>query len=155
MRTVAMLWCSAVLPLAAQADFPSNPTVGPKKYTTREVGGEIDPGAKIERPAESGNVRYVSHIVLHASRIWLSTDGKPVTAKLIAFEDMIVEAPKGASEPPMPEPPAKPTVVKEGKVRLLVERKAYEVPLDRLVPGDQELIEGIRSAIERKAANGG
>lgn len=155
MRTAAMLWLAAALPLAAQADFPGNPTVGPKKYTTRKVGGEIDPGAKLETPAENGSVRYVSHIVLHASRIWLSVDGKPVTAKLIAFEDMVAEVPKGGAEPPMPEPPRKPTVVKDGKVRLLVERKAYEVPLERLVPGDQELIEGIRSAIERKAANGG
>jgi hypothetical protein len=137
---------------SAQVDFPSNPTVGPKKYEKRSVGGEIDAGAKVEE--KQGTVRYTTHIVLYDTRIWTSIEGKPLSGKLIAFEDLTAEAPKGTSEPKMSAPPAKPTVVRDGKVRLLVDRKPVEISLKRLSTQDIEFIGQIEAAIEKKAAAG-
>ncbi|MBX3740279.1 MAG: hypothetical protein KF712_04765 [Akkermansiaceae bacterium] len=138
----------------AQVDFPGNPLVGPKKYTKREVGGGAEPGAKVESPAESGMARYVTHVVLYDTRFWTSVEGKPLAGKLIAFEDLVVTAPKGAPMPPMPAPPSKPTIVRDGSVRLLVEKKPVVVSLERLSWQDRELIDGIQAALDRKEEQG-
>lgn len=137
-----------------QVDFPGNPMVTPKKFTTRPLGGSSNPGAVVEpaKPAE-GKARYVTHIVLCESRLWTSTEGKPLEAKLIAFEDLITESSKG-SEPVMPAPPANPTVTRSDKVRLLVDKKPVEIALDRLSGQDREFVEGIKAALAKKAAAG-
>jgi hypothetical protein len=138
----------------AQVDFPGNPLVGPKKYTKREVGGGAEPGAKVEDTAGSGTARYVTHVVLYDTHFWTSVEGKPLAGKLIAFEDLSVTAPKDAPVPPMPAPPVRPTLIRDGSVRLLVDRKPVVVPLARLSWQDRELIDGIRAALEKKAAEG-
>jgi len=149
--TLAALLC--ISSLSAQTDFPSNPTVGPKKYTTRKTGGGVDPGAAIEsQTTENPNVRYVTHIVLYQNRWWTNTEGKLVEAKLIAFEDQVADAPKGAAEPKFSAPPSQPTVVRDGKVRLLVSQKPVELALEKLSPQDREFVEQIRAAIAKKAA---
>lgn len=133
-------------------DVPYNPTVDPKGYRTRSAGGNIDPGAKIVQPPKQANVRYVTHVVLYDTRIWTSAQGKPLEAKLIAFEDLIVEGPKGGAQPVAPNPPAKPTVVRQGKVRLLVNNKPVAVGLDTLSEGDQDFVRDIQTAVDKKAA---
>lgn len=145
---------SGMAAVSAQVDFPGNPLVGPKKYTKRSVGGGADPGASLETPNELPSARYVTHIVLYDVRFWTSAEGKPLAGKLIAFEDLVAEAPKGGADPAMPAPPAHPTVVRDGKVRLLVDRKPVEIPLERLSVQDREFIDQIKAALARKAAEG-
>lgn len=151
---------STILPLlglltvasaAAQTEIPANPLVTPKKFTTRSVGGGVNPGVSVDptKPTDP-NVRYVTHIVLYQNRYWTSAEGKPLEAKLIAFEDLVAEVPKGATEPVMSKPPENPTVVREGKVRLLVDKKPVELALDRLSLQDREFVEQIKAALTKK-----
>jgi hypothetical protein len=139
---------------SAQVDFPANPMVTPKKFNTRAVGGGVNAGATVE-PEKIGNpnVRYVTHIVLYEDRMWTSAEGKPLEAKLIAFEDLTAEVPKG-TEAVMPAPPANPTVTRNGKIRLLVDKKPVEIALDRLSQSDREFIDQMKAALAKKAAAG-
>lgn len=142
-------------PAVAQVDFPANPTVSPKKFSTRPIGGGVNPGAAVDSGTTANpNVRHVTYIVLYEYRMWTSTEGKPLEAKLIAFEDLVVEAPKDAAEPVMPTPPAHPTVTREGKIRLLVGKKPVEIALDRLSQADREFIDQMKAALAKKAAAG-
>lgn len=143
----------AVASAFAQMDIPGNPTVTPKSFKTRAVGGSANPGATVDPAATPvPKVRYVTHVVLCDYRMWTSSEGKPLEAKLIAFEDLVAEAPKGSSEPVMPAPPANPTVTRGGKARLLVNGKPVEIALDRLSRQDQEFIDSIKAALAKKAA---
>lgn len=143
------------LPVAAQVEIPANPTVTPKNFKTRSVGGGVNPGVNIESGTkENPNARYVTHIVLSESRLWTNTEGKPLEAKLLAFEDLVVDAPKGSPPPAMPDPPAHPTVTRGGKIRLLVNKKPVEVALDSLSQADREFIDQMKAALAKKAAGG-
>jgi hypothetical protein len=153
-RRIWMLLLTGVTLSTAQVDFPGNPLVGPKKYTTRSVGGGVEPGAKIESPEDPATARYVTHMILYDTRFWTSVEGKALSGKLIAFEDLVVTAPKDAPVPPMPVPPEKPTLIKDDSVRLLVDKKPVVVRLERLSSQDRELIEGIQAALDRKEGQG-
>lgn len=149
--TALGLLCLPML-FAQQIEIPGNPMVTPKSFKTRTVGSGTDTGATIERVEKP--VRHVTHIVLSEYRMWTSVEGKPLEAKLLAFEDLIAEAPAG-SEPAMPAPPTHPTVVKNGNVRMLAGTKPVVVSLKRLSPSDCEFIAGVENALARKAAKGG
>ena len=118
---------------------PANPT----KFNTRDIGDAASGGVEVmpRDGAKPEKVRYVTHIVLSVSRQWMSTDGKLVEGKLIAFEDLVAEGAKGAPPPPNPAPPEHPTVVRDGKVRLLIKQKPVELAISRLSAGDQEFIQ--------------
>jgi hypothetical protein len=136
---------------SAQVVVPATP----KKFATRPIegGGGASIGGVEVLPrdgAKDQNVRFTTHIVLSTSRLWTSTEGKLLEGKLIAFEDLVVEAPKGVT-PQSPTPPESPTVVREDKVRLLVKQKPVEIPIKRLSQGDQEFIEQVRKSYIRKS----
>lgn len=141
------LWL-AIQPLAAQRDIPGNPMVGPRGFKSRSVGGGTDTGATIT-PVETP-VRHVTHIVLFEYRMWSSAEGTPREGKLLAFEDLVAEAPPGTT-PVMPAPPPHPTVVRNGNVRLLIGKKPTVVPLARLSVADREFIRDIETALARQA----
>lgn len=126
----------------------------PKKFVTRPIGGGTSASGGVEviprDGAVSQKVKYTTHIVLSVSRLWTSTDGRLLEGKLIAFEDLIAEAPKGSAPPATPAPPESPTVTRDGKVRLLVKQKPVEVAVERLSHGDQEFIEQARKSYTRK-----
>lgn len=127
----------------------------PGKFKPRPIsgGGGSNSGVNVI-PRDGGkpaNARYTTHIVLSESRIWSALDGKTLTGKLIAFEDIVVETPQGAAEPVIPKPPAKPTVIRDQKVRFLIDKKAVEVPLARLGQADQELLGQIQVGIAAKS----
>ena len=127
----------------------------PNKFQSRPIGSGASIGGGgevVPKDQASKKARYITHVVLSDSHIWSSTDGKILTGKLIAFEDMVVETPQGAAAPVTPTPPAHPTVIRDGKVRLLVNQKAVEIPMDRIGEADRELITNIKAAIEKKAA---
>lgn len=121
----------------------------PKGFKTRPIGGGTSGGVEVV-PKDPPKVRYTTHIVLSVSRLWTSTDGKLLEGKLIAFEDLVAEAAKGATPPENPAPPESPTVVRDGKVRLLVKQKPVEIAITRLSTGDQEFIEQTRKSHTRK-----
>lgn len=149
----AILLCSSTPMAVGQMNIPPNPMVNPKNFKTRPIGGGIIPGAVVE-PAKQPVVRQITHIVLCDYRMWSNTEGKPLEAKLIAFEDLVTETPAGAAEPAMPQAPAHPTVQKNGKIRLLVKSKPVEVALAKLSVSDQEFIAQMEAALAKKAASG-
>jgi hypothetical protein len=107
------------------------------------------------KPAEK-TVRTTTYIALGESRQWKSADGKTLIGKLIAFEDLTVEVKLAPGQQPQPAAPPvmpdKPTVVREGKARLLIDSKPFEVALDRLSEEDRKLVEGIKAAVDAKPA---
>lgn len=151
----ALLGTLGVSPLIAQLEVPGNPMVSPKKVITRPIGGSVSPGAFVEPgKSETPKVRYVTHVVLYQNRMWSNTEGRPLEASLIAFEDLVAESPKSSAEPAMPAPPANPTVTRDGKIRLLVNQKPVEIALDRLSPSDREFVDQMKQALAKKAAAG-
>ncbi|HBJ85552.1 MAG TPA: hypothetical protein DDZ88_17070, partial [Verrucomicrobiales bacterium] len=48
--------------------------------------------------------------------------------------------------------PARPTVIRQGQIRLLVQQKAFELPLDRLSQADRDFIQERDAAIAKQAA---
>jgi hypothetical protein len=147
--TAALLLIGAVT-LPAQV-VPATP----KKFTKRGLGGgsaSINPGGAPATPRPPV-VRTTTYMTLSDSRQWTSADGKPLLAKLVAFEDVTVEtrgnSPQATAPPPIP---ANLTVVRDGKARLLSGQTPYEVPLDRLSQADRDFIESIRAAMVQKAA---
>ena len=135
-------------PAFAQVSIPPPPG---SKFKTRQIGGLGTGGVQVVPGGhEEARVTYITHVILSVSRIWQSSDGRTLEGKLIAFEDLVVEAPKGGEAPPVPEPPKHPTVVRNGKIRVLMDRKPVEIPLSRLSNGDQEFVESVRKANEKK-----
>ena len=100
----------------------------------------------------SNTIRYITYIVLSTDRFWTSTEGKLIQGKLIAFEDMVTEAPKGTAQPPNPTPPESPTIVRDGRIRLLMKNKPVVVPLTRFSKGDLEFVEQVRKAYTKQAS---
>jgi len=138
-------------PALSQVAVPAHP----KKFTTRPIGSGNSGGVAVDvtpREPVKSVVRYVTHIILYEDRIWTSTEGKPLLGKLIAFEDLMAETPKGEAAPAMPSAPDKPTITRGGKIRLLVNQKPVEVGLDRLSTQDHEFVAQIEAAVAKKAA---
>ena len=129
----------------AQVDIPGMPG----KFKSRSIGGGTSSGVAII-PKENPKVRYTTHIILSPARQWTSTDGKTLEGELIAFEDLVTEGIQGAAPPEPPAPPKYPTVVRNGKARLLINHKPFEVALERLSPPDREFIEQTRIAHQKK-----
>ena len=142
------VFCSAWIPSLALAQVtPAHPD----RFMNRTNGGSSGGVEVIPRDAgKPKTVRYVTYIVLSTSRLWTSPDGKNIEGKLIAFEDMVIEAPKGAAAPPNPTPPESPTVVRDEKIRLLVKDKPIVVALSRFSAGDVEFVEQVRKAYTKK-----
>lgn len=120
----------------------------PKNFKPRPIGGNTGGGHVEVIPKEGGvpKKRTITYMVLSESRPWTSTEGKVLEAKLIAFEDIIIEGESTAA----PEPPPHPTVVRNGKVRLLAGKKSYELDLSRLTEADRNFIEQIRLRYQKK-----
>jgi len=133
----------------AQIEIPGYPG----KFKTRSTGGNNPGGASIipKDNETTKKARYVTYIVLSESRQWTSTDGKVIMGKLIAFEDITVEGTQGVDPSSAPEPPKKPTVTREEKIRLLINQKPVEILLKRLSQADQEFIAKVKTGISTKS----
>jgi hypothetical protein len=142
--SVLMLAFAGSLPLHAQA-VPATP----KKFETRRIGEAASGGASVNvvptRPQTS--VRTVTHIVLGEPRQWKLSNGKFYVGKLIAFEDIVVEGNAAGAAPVLPK---NPTVMREGRVRLLVNAKPVEVQFDHFADEERKLILEMRTALEAK-----
>jgi hypothetical protein len=123
----------------------------PKRMITRPTGGGSTGGISIVDPPADPKVRHTTHLVLTESRQWTSTDGRTLQAKLLAFEDIVVETPKDA-QPAAPVLPATVTVIRGGKIRLVSDQKPFELALDRLSQADRDFVAGINAAHAKKPA---
>jgi hypothetical protein len=130
-----------------QPIFPGTPG-----HPIKRSGGGLDqPGVSIVPGDQPKITKYTIHVVLSEVRPWQSSDGKTLEGKLIAFEDVTMEAPTDGAPPPAPAAPKNPTLVRDGKVRLMIGKTAFEIPLTRLSADDQAFIEEKRLAMEKKA----
>lgn len=147
-----------VLGLVAVASAQVVPTT-PTKFGQRAMGSStsgngsaslgLSPAAANPQPV----VKQISYVALSESRQWTSNDGKSLIGKLIAFEQMEEVLAKGqAPSTAAPKLPARPTVIREGKARLLVEQKPFELPLERLSEADQTFVRELDAAIAKQAA---
>lgn len=132
----------ASLPLAAQV-VPATPT----KFDTRRLGDAASGGASVNvtPPRTQTIVRTITHIVLGEPRQWKMADGKFFIGKLIAFEDLV-----SVGNATAPAVPKNPTVVRDGKARVLVNAKPFEIALDHLDADERKFIEDTRSTLAAK-----
>jgi hypothetical protein len=123
------------------AQTPKTPTA----FVPRNIDGsqDIQPNIAPSRTKDEIITRAVTHVVLGDQRQWASADGRTIEAKLIAFEDLVLESKKGAAAA-MPEPPKHPTVVRDGSIRLSMKGKPVVIALSKLSVADQEYVEKIR-----------
>lgn len=123
-------------------NFLPNP---PTSFEPRNVDGtqEIEPTIGPSRTKDEKITRHVTQLSLSELRSWTSSDGKVIEAKLIAFEDLAAESRDGANVK-VDQPPKYPTVVRDGSIRLAVNRKPMVLPLSRLSKDDQDFVEKIR-----------
>jgi hypothetical protein len=143
-----LLWLSVAGIVSAQV-VPTTPT----KFGKRDLGGDTT-GAAVNAvpPKQETIVRTTTYLSLSETRQWTSTEGKPLMAKLIAFEDITIETVKGqtpADTQQLPKLTGKPTVVKDGKVRLMANQRPYEVALDKLSQADRDFVEKFRMAVTK------
>ena len=132
----------------------------PTKFGKRGVGSLTDGGGSATMGLSPQStkpqtvIKEISYISLSDARQWTNTDGKAIVGKLIAFEQMeqVLTSAQGAASTATPVLPARPTVIRQGSVRLLVQQKAFELPLDKLSQADRDFITELDAAIAKKAA---
>ncbi len=146
------------LGLAASAVAQVVPTT-PTKFGRRSTGVSgagggsasvgLAPGSTQPKPV----VKQINYISLNDSRQWTSNDGKTLIGKLIAFEqteEVLAEGQTASTE--SPKLPVRPTLIRDGKARLLVQQKPFELPLERLSQDDQKFIRDLDATIAKQAA---
>lgn len=144
-------------PLGAQVVLP---TTG-RKFDTRTINGSGGTsGVSVNnttQPAPPTKIRLTSYFILGDPRQWKSTDGKSLLGSIIIFEDAVIEleaatpaaAREAATKAPPPKMPEKPTLIREGKIRLLVNQKPVEVPLERLSNDDRKYVEDLNARLPK------
>lgn len=158
MKAFLRLW-----PLLLAASLSAQvvvPTTG-KKFETRTINGSSGTGSVTINgglaPTPPTKARLVSYFSLSDVRQWQSSDGKSLLGSIIAFEDSVQEidardpatARAVAEKAPPAKPPTKFTLIRNGKVRLLVDHKPYEVPLERLSEGDRKFVEDLNARLPK------
>lgn len=156
MKKILIVLHVITIQLAAQTIVPTTPT----QFGKRQMGGTGNGNAAVNAsvPAAESKARVVSYFAVEAPRQWKSTDGKSLLGSLIAFEDSVVTvtganagaAAAAAQTTVAPKPPEKFTLIREGKVRLLVNQKPFEISLDRLSEADRLHVTEIDKAIRKK-----
>ena len=143
----------SLLLLISSATAQVVPTT-PTKFGKREIGGGSGSAAvNAVPPKQETIVRTTTYLSLSETRQWTSSEGKPLMAKLIAFEDITIETVKGQTPTDtqqLPKLTGKPTVVKDGKVRLMANQRPYEVALEKLSQADRDFVEKVKTAVAGK-----
>jgi len=153
--TAAFLWITWTTAALAQV-VPATP----KNFERRGIGGLGTGGSTIGiKPGSDANskpiVRQINYLSLTDVRPWTSTNNETRVGKLIAFEQIEVEVTGEGSPAPTDAAafPARPTVIQEGKIRLVVDGKTYELPLERLSEADRSFVHELDETIAKKASN--
>lgn len=156
MKAILILLLAA-LPLAAQVVLP---TTG-KKFVTRDINGSGGSNAVSisgnTKPAAPPKARLTSFFSFTDTRQWKSNDGRSLLGSLICYEEAVLEidatnvaaAREAAQKAPPAKMPEKPTLVRDGKIRLLVNNKPVEVPLDRLSDDDRKFAEDLIAKVPK------
>ncbi|MGV3659580.1 MAG: hypothetical protein ACO1TE_05330 [Prosthecobacter sp.] len=156
MKAVILVLAAASMPLGAQV---VSPTTG-KKFETRTINGSGgNTGVSINstpQPATT-KAKLVSYFSLSELRQWKSSDGRSLMGSIIAFEDSVIEidaanpaaAREAAQKAPAATPPAKFTLIRDGKVRLLVNNKPFEVLLEKLGADDRKFVEELQQKLPK------
>lgn len=155
MRTLFLL---LALPLGAQV---VNPATG-KKFETRVINGNNGSGGvsintATTRPAPPTKTKLTSYFIFGEPRQWKSNDGRSLLGSIIAFEESVIEfdaanpaaAREAVEKAPPAELPARPTLIRDGKARLLVNKKPVEVPLERLSDEDRKFVEDLNARLPK------
>jgi hypothetical protein len=101
-------------------------------------GGSFGPNGVGVIPAEPKTIiEKKTYLALSGDRAWKSADGKAITAKLLAFDE-------GNEATFLP-----PTVVKDAKVRLLMGKKEFIMPLERLDASHRAEVLAIEQAVKK------
>ncbi len=124
-------------------NFPVTPA-NPTEFKKRDLGGSL--GSSVVGVGEAKaqtKTKTLRYIAVSDNRSFESTDGKKITARLIAFEEGDVATVKR----PL-------TLIKDGRIRLLVrgKQKASVVPLTRLREEDQDYVKAVDEANRAAAA---
>ena len=146
-------WLIPFLAITASAQVvPTTPTKFGKKNLGGSAslsGGGSSASTGVTRTESPTVVRTITYWTLSGARQWTSADGKPLLAKLIAFEDLTVEHLKGQPSPAAPKLPAQATVEKDGKVRLLVGQQPYELAVEKLSEKDRAFVNTVKRAVAK------
>lgn len=149
MKTLLLLCTLLALASASAQVVPTTPT----KFGKRSLGGGTDTNGatiNVQPPKQETIVRTTTYLSLSQDRQWTSSEGKTLTGKVIAFEDITIETVKGqapANTQQVPKLNGKPTVVKDGKVRLLVNQRPYELELEKFSQADRDFVETLKTAV--------
>lgn len=156
MKMLLVLFAVA-MPLSAQV---INPTTG-KKFVTRDLNGNNGSGGvsinTTTKPAPPTKTKLTSYFIFGEPRQWKSTDGKSLLGSIIAFEESVIEfdaanpaaAREAVEKAPPAQMPEKPTLIRDGKARLLVNKKPVEVPLERLSDADRQFVEDLNARLPK------
>lgn len=155
MKALPILLAMAA-PLSAQVVLP---TTG-KKFDTRPINGSAgNSNVNVNNAAQPAptKTKLISYFLLGDLRQWKSTDGRSLLGAIITFEESVIEFdaanPAAAREAVEKAPPAKmpekPTLIREGKIRLLVNKKPVEVPLERLSDDDRKYVEDLNARLPK------
>ncbi len=156
MKALLILLAMAA-PLSAQVILP---TTG-KKFDTRTINGSSGSGGvsigATTKPPPPTKTKLTSYFMLGEPRQWKSTDGKSLLGTIITYEESVLEFdaanPAAAREAVQKAPPAKmpdkPTLIRDGKIRLLVNKKPVEVPLERLSDEDRKFVEDLKARMPK------
>ena len=132
MKTSRCLTPALLLAIPAAALAQVVPTT-PTKFSTKPVGAATaTTGAAISPPSTAPAVKQITYLTLSPLRQWTSTDGKTLMGKLIAWEETVTPG------------------LKNNQVRLLVDHKAYPVPLERLDPDARKFIGELEAQLAAK-----
>ncbi len=131
---VLLLLACLVFSLKAQT-VPVTPA-SPTEFKKRDLGGTLGTGVVGIKRAQTKPV-VITYIAVSESRAFVSEEGKSITAQLVAFEE---------GDPAKLKRPL--TLIKEGKIRLLVDgrRKANVLPLAKLREEDQAFVQAVDEA---------
>lgn len=156
MKTLALLLLAA-LPVSAQV---VNPATG-KKFDTRTINGSGgNNGVSINttaKPAPPTKTKLTSYFIVGEPRQWKSTDGKSLLGTIIIFEDAVIEfeaanaaaAREAVEKAPAPKMPEKPTLVRDARIRLLVNQKPVEIPFERLSEEDRQYVDDLNARLPK------
>lgn len=116
----------------------------------RNPGMDGGMGAAIAPPAPPVH-RATTYFTLTPPRAWTGNDGKTLQGCLIGFEDVKVES-TAAGKPRAAKPPVNPTIIKDGKIRLLVGKTPCAVALENLCAADRDYVAKLAAAFDRQVA---